>query len=270
MELLRVVNIPARRKALLNDMSSTPTLVHAMWQELLGTLSTATNTLATRGGRLASTPPAQPNRAAPSGPDPNAIPVRQADIFRPAVKSTSAFQSLLQGVLEGPVKTEAPLPLIKAGEAVKQIEAKALEQGTEVGQKVVRWFDSIPIGGMVIGQTLDIWAAIRGGLMRYGASRYVDASLPDVQQAIWVIDGELLSEDAPLRTTTLADFGSHRDHGRRVHRGRYVWSNPNGPSPGSRGYLSSALLCSFVHVRAGCVGLCQTTGRAKSGFPATW
>ncbi|KAK4686253.1 nucleoporin NDC1, partial [Tremellales sp. Uapishka_1] len=170
MELLRVSQNPTRRKAIFTDMSTSPSLTHQLWEELLLALGRSYTTLVTRGG--GSSTAAVQQAATPRQPDPRSLPVKQADIFKPNLKHKSTISSFL----DGPVRAMPPAPVIKAVRAVELAEQNALKQIDTTRSKVLGKIDSVPAGHAAL-RWKDL---VLGSMSAYGAERYVDTSLPDL------------------------------------------------------------------------------------------
>ncbi|WVQ80581.1 hypothetical protein IAT38_002686 [Cryptococcus sp. DSM 104549] len=183
MELLRVVHVPLRRKAIFDDIAKSSNLTLELWQELLLQLGRVNYTLITRGtpGTAKAAPPTL--AASAVGPDPRAIPVRQADIFRPTLKNKSSSFGL-KGVLDGPIRATPPSPVAKLGQA-SALAVKSLEG---VQGEVVKRIEAAPAGRVLVGEA----QVARKGVNEWGGKewgrRSVRAVLGDVLIAQRVIE----------------------------------------------------------------------------------
>lgn len=186
MELLRIANIPERRKALFNDipLNTQTDLTTSIWQELLIHLGRINQTLSTRGGTRTSARPVPAPSASRGGPDARAIPLQSGAIFRPAIKQKSALESMFTNVLDGPIQ---PTPQVV--NKVKQIEGKVEEKGQIAGQKALEWIERKPVSGPVLKNSTswldsNIWSQIG----RVWAERNIEVSLGDMEIAQKIID----------------------------------------------------------------------------------
>ena len=188
MELIRVVQLPARRKAIFADITRppTPTLTHEIWQELLLHLGRVHYTLVTRGGSRSFSAPAASQAAVT--PDPRSISVKQADIFRPVVKQKSSYGLSL---LDGPIRAVPPQPVTQLVQATRQIESKAVAQAKQVQNEVVGRIEATPMGHTVLGEA-DGWTdAVYSWMGLEWAGRSIGQSLPDMDLARLVLDSTL-------------------------------------------------------------------------------
>jgi len=198
MELLRVCRIPERRKALFEDVSSTPNTTTELWQSLTSLLEKADATIINRGGtRLPAAAPARPSP--PSAPDPRTIPIKQGDIFRPVVKKKSTIESIVQNVLEGPGKpplqTVVPVPtkLLQVGEKAKQLEVKAIEgaqkQIQDTQKLVHEKIEGVKGSQEVINEITGAWERIHQSFSGVFIEKYL-GSIPQKQQIQWIVDSK--------------------------------------------------------------------------------
>ena len=184
MEVRRVVHNPARRKAIFNDISQSPPLTHQIWQGLLLHLGRTNYALVTRGGSRPLTASPAP-RSAPA-PDPRAIPIKQADIFRPAVKKPSTFGLSL---LDGPVRAMPPEQVLRAAQKAVQIEGKAAEQVKQLQGRALEKIEGTETGHKVLDEAQSRLSAVYEWAGEDWAGRSVERSLPDREIIQHVIDG---------------------------------------------------------------------------------
>jgi hypothetical protein len=189
MELLRVANTPARRKAIFSDMSRSPPLINSLWQEMLLSLGRSYQTLSSRGIASASRPPSA-IKPASTGPDPRSIAIKQADIFRPVVKQKSTLSLALQNVLDGPIRPTPPTPVTKVGEAAMIVRQRAVKSAEDVQAQVVGRIEATPLGNKVVSEAKGWSARTHAWVGRTWATRRFDGVLPDVESALWIIDSE--------------------------------------------------------------------------------
>jgi hypothetical protein len=191
MELLRVSYDPTRRSKIFNEPAASPNartvLVLEIWQELLLHFGAAYKTLATRNGAVVTR--GAPLPARPSGPDPRAIQVKQADVFRPVVKQKSTIGLALQNVLDGPVKPTPPA-VINAEQAVIAAESKALKQVEGVAKEAVKRLEGYERGKVVVKETQGIIESIFTWSGQQWARKSVRTSVPEPMVVEWILDSE--------------------------------------------------------------------------------
>lgn len=189
MELLRVSHLPNRRKAIFTDISKTPTLTAELWQELLVHLGRIHHNLVTRGGyRIASaSSAARPS----SAPDPRSIPVRSADIFRPATKPQSSLQLALKNVLDGPVRAP-PQPVLKVQQLGRMAQVEAGKKAEEVQKQVMGRIEATPVGATVLSEAKGWNKAMWSWVGEQWVTRTVQRSLPEVLLAKRIIESKIL------------------------------------------------------------------------------
>jgi len=186
MELMRVARIPARRQAIFGDLSTHPVFVHQLFEALLLQLGKRYTTISTRGGLRPAVKAAAP--VMPTGPDPRALQVKQADIFRPTVKANSAIGSTLQNVLDGPV-IAPPAWAAKVDPSV--VGPKVLGQVEGVASEAVKMIEGKPYGDKVIVEGRGVLKSLYAWTGREWARNNVAICLPDPMVVSWIIDGEL-------------------------------------------------------------------------------
>jgi hypothetical protein len=183
MELLRISHDPVRRETIFSDISKTP-LTHEIWTELLLHLGRVNHNLVTRGGSRPLTTSAVPQAVKP--PDPRAIPIKQADIFRPVVKKPTTFGLSL---LDGPVvRAVPPEPVMRATQATMQIEGKAVEKAKKLQSEVVGRIEATPTGHTALGEAAGWIDAVYGWVGGEWARRSVERSLPDPDVFRLIVD----------------------------------------------------------------------------------
>lgn len=194
MELLRVAHDYSRRSHIFDEPSALPSartvLVHEIWQELLIQFGKSYKTLTTRGGTLRAPIASAPVK--PSAPDPRAIQVKQADVFRPVTKQQSAIGSVLQNVLDGPVRPTPP-SVLNAEQKVVAVESKALKQVEGVAREAVKRLEGYEQGRVVVNDTKGIVERVYLWSGKEWARRNVQTSIPDQMIVIWLIDSEFSS-----------------------------------------------------------------------------
>jgi hypothetical protein len=197
MELLRVVNTPSRRKVIFaDDSSKSSTLINELWQALLLSLGRSFQILSARGAPRRSpifAPASAPPKAATSGPDPRAIAIKQADIFRPVVKQKSTFSLALHNVLDGPIRPTPPAPVAKVGEAAMFVRQRAVKGAEEVQARVAGRIEANPVGNKMVTEARGFSERTFGWEGRTWAGRKVEEALPDAESVQWIIDSERIS-----------------------------------------------------------------------------
>jgi nucleoporin NDC1 len=188
MELLRVAHIPARRQAIFTDISKTPTLTTELWQELLIQLGHIRHTTVTRGGSLVASA-APTSSSARRAPDARTIPVRSADIFRPASKPPSTLQTALKTVLDGPIRAP-PQPVLKVQQLGRMAQEEAGKKVEEVQQQVLGRIEAIPVGATVLSEAKGWNQALWSWVGREWARRSIQRSLPEIVLAQRIIEGK--------------------------------------------------------------------------------
>jgi len=186
MELLRVVHDKPRREIIFLDISRSPVLTHEIWQELLLQLGRQYQHLSTRGGSLSSSRPV-PVQA--SGPDPRAIQVRQADVFRPSAKPKSGLQSAIENVLDGPIEPTPP-QVINAERKVLEVGAKPLKQIEGLLEVGLEKVESTRTGEVIVQTSLGMKQDVQQWTGKEWARRNVRNSLPEPEVIRWIIDSE--------------------------------------------------------------------------------
>ena len=189
MELLRVAHDPIRRQAIFIDISKTPSLIHEIWQELLLHLGRANYKLVTRGGSRPLIASSVPQTTAQ--PDPRAIPIKQADIFRPVAQKPLTFGLSL---LDGPVRAKPPQPVIKATEKT----LRAVNEIKQVQGQVLERIESTPTGHTVLIEATGRLDIIYGWAAEEWARSSVERSLPDQDLVRHIIDSSCRSCRHPV------------------------------------------------------------------------
>lgn len=184
MELMRVARIPARRQAIFGDLSTQPVFVHQLFEALLLQVGKRYTTISTRGGLRPAVKAAAPVK--PSGPDPRALQVKQADIFRPTVKANSAIGSTLQNVLDGPV-IAPPAWAAKVDPSV--VAPKVLGQVEGVASGAVKMIEGKPYGDRVLVEGRGFLKSLYAWTGREWARNNVAICLPDPMTISWIVDG---------------------------------------------------------------------------------
>lgn len=203
MEMMRVSRDPARRKAIFENLSQQPVLIHQVIEALLLQLGKRFNTLQTRGGLVATAKPAAPIK--PSGPDPRTIQVQQADIFRPSARASSVVGSTLQNVLDGPV-VAPPDWTAKIDPSV--VGPKVMGQVEGVAGEALKMIEGKPYGGQVLDGGRGFLASLNGWTGREWARSNVAISVPDPMIITWIVDGESAEAQCKLTTSSRNDRGS--------------------------------------------------------------
>lgn len=209
-----------------DDISRTPVLTHEIWQELLLQLGRQYQHLSTRGGYLISSRPAP---VQPSGPDPSAIQVKQADVFRPTTKPKSGLQSTIQSVLDGPIEPTPP-QVINAERTVLQVGAKPLKQIEGLLGQGLGKVESTRTGGVIVQTSLGMREEVHQWIGKEWTRRNIRISLPDPEILRWIIDSKSRSRDD-------AERGSHSSHcyaGSSFRRGGHLWTRPGRSSSNPR------------------------------------
>lgn len=228
MELLRVSHDKSRRAGIFiaDADKSGKQLVYVLelWQALLLNFGRSYQTLSTRGG---SRPLTTARPAPPSAPDPRAIKVQQADVFRPINKPKSAIEAALQSTLDGPVRPTPPA-VVNAEKVVLNVESKALKQVEGVAQQALKRIEGVPVGEAVLAETKGLVQGVYQWYGRDWAKRSVGTSVPDPSVTNWTMESEFLV----LLMLTLSLHCSKR----RVSRGGQVWVCPVRLARHARGY----------------------------------
>lgn len=228
MELMRVARIPTRRQAIFGDLSTHPVFVHQLFEALLLQLGKRYTTISTRGGLRTAAKAAAPVK--PSGPDPRALQVKQADIFRPTVKANSAIGSTLQNVLDGPV-IAPPSWAAKVDPSV--VGPKALAQVEGAASGAVKMIEGKPYGDRVVVEGRGLLKSLYAWTGREWARTNVATCLPDPMTIAWIVDGE-----SAILALELKLISSPDDLHGGVGRGRLVRSSAGGPARYVRGNSS--------------------------------
>ena len=208
MELLRFSHDSRRRKAIFEDISSRPVLIHQLWEHLLLQLGSAHQTLSFRGGLMLSAAPVARARRPPPA-DSHSIALKSGDIFRPIAQKRSPFSSVMQNVLDsssptGAVRTPPQVlakPIMQAENALKQVEDEAVlkitgaretavAQAKDVQEKLTGRIEATQIGEKVLGEAKSVLDGIYSWIGREWAVRQADGSLPDTTIICWIIDSE--------------------------------------------------------------------------------
>ena len=179
MELVRVSHDPARRKVIFSDVSKMPILTHELWQELLLLLGRSYQSIQARGGRLQPSGPIA--RVSPPRVDPHTIKPVQADIFRPVAQKKSKIETVLQNVLDGPIRPPPPA-VMQAERAVLKAETSTMKGVARVQKGVLDKVGAFPVGGVL--------SAARGVKGMIWAKRSIEASIPDPIRLEWILDSK--------------------------------------------------------------------------------
>lgn len=200
MELARIVHDPVRRKAMFSDISKTTPLTHDIWQQLLLHLGRANYKSVTRGGsRPLASPTAQQTVKTP---DPRAIPIRQAEIFRPVIKKASSYGLSL---LDGPTQAVPPEPVLKLSQRAMHIEGVAIERAKQLQHQVVGRIEATPTGHTVLDETQGWIDASHAWAGMEWARRNVQRALPDPDATRLIVESGRTFD--PGRTCTHSRMG---------------------------------------------------------------
>lgn len=206
MELLRVSHDKSRRATIFIAGAETSgkqlVFILEVWQTLLLNFGQSYRTLYTRGGQRSLT---ASRPAPPSAPDPRAIKIQQADVFRPATKPKSAIETALQSALDGPVRPTPPA-VLNAERAVLEVENKALKQVEDAAQKAIKRIEGVPVGEAVVAETRGMIQGVYRWYGREWAKRSVATSLPDPSVIHWTIESELSSISSSEKRADRAVF----------------------------------------------------------------
>ncbi|RXK41646.1 hypothetical protein M231_01146 [Tremella mesenterica] len=175
MELVRISSIPSRRQAIFPDMTSKDSLTLDLIQELLLLLGKQYSLLSSRGLPTRSITPVV---KAPTQ-DSHSISLKSGDIFRPAPKQKSVLQSALKSVLDGPIRSTPPEPVLRAQALGKQVGQKAVERIEGLEREVIGKIEDVPVGRAVVGEAKGLWEGLYSWGGKEWARRRVEIALPE-------------------------------------------------------------------------------------------
>ncbi|EIW73621.1 hypothetical protein TREMEDRAFT_59795 [Tremella mesenterica DSM 1558] len=175
MELVRISSIPSRRQAIFQEMTSKDSLTLDLIQELLLLLGKQYSLLSSRGLPTRSITPVV---KAPTQ-DSHSISLKSGDIFRPAPKQKSVLQSALKSVLDGPIRSTPPEPVLRAQALGKQVGQKAVERIEGLEREVIGKIEDVPVGRAVVGEAKGLWEGLYSWGGKEWARRRVEIALPE-------------------------------------------------------------------------------------------